>query len=107
MLFAALAGEGFELSATGNPAEFFRIIEQHQPQVAVVDLTLDLGGLAEPVGGLGVLRRMRELCPGARRLVFSASTSQESIDRAFESGGQGYLFKSTTAWPRFSRRSRG
>ena len=57
MLVAALAGEGFEVRSTSNPAEVFRLIKQHQPDVAMVDLALDLDGPSEPVDGFGVLRR--------------------------------------------------
>jgi two-component system, NarL family, nitrate/nitrite response regulator NarL len=96
VLCSALASQGFEIDGAGDPAHFFRCIEEHLPDLAIVDLTLEQDGVPEPADGFTVLRQMRELYPSVRLLVFSATSSQTVVDKAFRMGAQGYLFKSST-----------
>ncbi len=94
MLMSALAVDGFQAFGAGDPTEFFRCVGDHRPDVALIDLTLDVDGAPDPQDGFSVLQQMRVLHPEVRLLVFSATSSVQAIERSFRSGAQGYLLKS-------------
>ena len=60
---------------------------QFQPEVVVTDLSMS--GL----GGLEVIRRLREALPGARILVLTMHQEDEYVLQAVRAGASGYLVK--------------
>ena len=60
---------------------------QFQPDVVVTDLSMS--GL----GGLEVIRRLREALPGARILVLTMHQEDEYVLQAVRAGASGYLVK--------------
>lgn len=83
-----LSAAGFAVRWTGSSAEAFELIEQWQPQVAILDLYLpDLPG----IGGLEICRRLRQRWPEVKVIMFSVST--EYVSRALAAGASTYLHK--------------
>ena len=60
---------------------------QFQPEVVVTDLSMS--GL----GGLEVIRRLREALPGVRILVLTMHQEDEYVLQAVRAGASGYLVK--------------
>jgi DNA-binding NarL/FixJ family response regulator len=58
-----------------------------QPHVAVVDLSLKAGD------GLALIKRLRQLCPALKILVFSMHDDVEIATAAFVAGAHGYVIK--------------
>lgn len=67
--------------------EVLRVIEETEPDVVLLDL-----GLPD-IGGLEVVRRLRQLGPGPRVLILSMHDEKEYVVRAAASGVDGYLLK--------------
>jgi two-component system, NarL family, invasion response regulator UvrY len=67
----------------------YRLYRRHHPDVVIVDLTMQGGGL----GGLEVIRRMRSHDPRSRILVFSMHSDPIIAARALEAGATGYVLK--------------
>jgi len=67
-----------------------RGIPQEKPDLALVDLHLP--GL----GGLDVVKVLREKMPGLRVLILTMDASGESLFRALSLGVQGYILKSSS-----------
>jgi DNA-binding NarL/FixJ family response regulator len=93
MLASALADEGFEVLQATHPEELFQNIAQQLPHVMIIDLTLDGHDPRTYPDGFSVLRRMHEIHPSVPLIVFSATRSPDAVQRSFEAGAQGYLFK--------------
>jgi len=72
-------------AATG--AEALRLLEQHQPDVAVLDLRLP------DTDGIDLLRRLRALHPDLRVIITSAYVSFEPQLRVLDLPHNGYLVK--------------
>ncbi len=92
-LASALGDAGFGVLGAAHPEELFKKIEQQPPEVAIIDLTLEGDDGHDYPDGFSVLQRMRKLHPGVRLIVYSATKSPEAVQRSFEAGAQGYLFK--------------
>jgi two-component system, NarL family, invasion response regulator UvrY len=71
----------------------YRLYRRHHPDVAIVDLAMQGGGL----GGLDVIRRMRSHEPRTRILVFSMYSDPIVAARALEAGATGYVLKDTSS----------
>jgi two-component system invasion response regulator UvrY len=67
----------------------YRLYRRHHPDVVIVDLTMQGGGL----GGLEVIRRMRSHDPRSRILVFSMHSDPIIAALALEAGATGYVLK--------------
>src|SRR5262245_27030216 len=67
----------------------YRLYRRHHPDVVIVDLAMQGGGLA----GLKVIRRMRSHDPRSRILVFSMHSDPIIAARALEAGATGYVLK--------------
>lgn len=76
---------------TGSATEAFALIEEHEPAVATVDLSLDDGH------GLDLLENVRNHCPETRTVVFSMYDEKVYAERAFRAGASGYLMKASAA----------
>ncbi len=80
------------VAAVGSRAEGLAAVEQHRPDVVVVDLRLPDGN------GAALVRQVREQVPESRLLLLTSSDDQADIVDALQAGGHGYLLK--TAPPR-------
>jgi DNA-binding NarL/FixJ family response regulator len=76
-----------------DAAAGYRLYRRHRPEVVIVDLALQGGGL----GGLDVIRRMHAHDPRARILVFSMHSDPIIAARALEAGATGYVLKDTSS----------
>ncbi len=93
-----LARHGFNVVATaGDPDLFLQRIGGINPHVALIDLVLE-NKLADPVGGLSVLRELRQYHADVRPLVLSATRDQTVIDECLREGAWGYLEKHGTGF---------
>jgi len=72
---------------TGSMAEAFRQIEKHQPDVVVVDISLEDGH------GLDLIQNVRAQCPDVKAIVFSMYDETVYAERALRMGASGYLMK--------------
>jgi two-component system invasion response regulator UvrY len=72
-----------------NATSGYRLYRRHHPDVVIVDLAMQGGGL----GGLEVIRRMRSHDPRSRILVFSMHSDPVIAARALEAGATGYVLK--------------
>ena len=70
-----------------------QLARRHQPDVIIVDLAMQGGGLA----GLSLIRTIRANNPQARILVFSMHSDPIIVSRALQTGATGYLLKDTSS----------
>jgi DNA-binding NarL/FixJ family response regulator len=70
-----------------------QLARRHQPDVIIVDLAMQGGGLA----GLSLIRTIRANSPRARILVFSMHSDPIIVSRALQTGATGYLVKDTSS----------
>ncbi len=83
---------GIEIIAeTGDGQEALRLIREHRPDVAVLDISMP--GL----NGLDVLARVREEFPDMRAIILSMHANDEYVRRALRAGAVGYLLKDAGA----------
>ena len=78
---------------SGDPASFLSRLNQEQATVAIVDLMLESEDGLSVVDGLNVLREIHQWHPDVRTLVLSASRSPQTIERCYQDGAAGYLYK--------------
>jgi two-component system, NarL family, invasion response regulator UvrY len=71
--------------------EALRAIEEHHPDVAVLDVGMPR------LGGLETLRLLRERFPGTRTLLISVRGDPTLVDSAIRLGADGYLLKASRA----------
>ena len=72
-----------------HAASGYRLYRRHHPDVVIVDLAMQGGGLR----GLNVIRRMRSHDQRSRILVFSMHSDPIIAARALEAGATGYVLK--------------
>jgi DNA-binding NarL/FixJ family response regulator len=72
-----------------DAASGYRLYRRHRPDVVIVDLAMQGGGLR----GLNVIRRMRSHDQRSRILVFSMHSDPIIAARALEAGATGYVLK--------------
>lgn len=93
-----LARAGFDVQIQCSDGQsFLAQVAQLQPDVAIVDLTLETENGSAAVDGLEVLREMREYHPEIRSLVVSASRDPEIVAQCYREGAAGYLYKLTAS----------
>jgi DNA-binding NarL/FixJ family response regulator len=79
---------GFEVVAeAGDGPEALRLIEAHQPDVVLLDITMP--GLT----GLEVAARVTQAWPNIRVIMLSMHASEEFVLQALRAGANGYLLK--------------
>jgi two-component system, NarL family, invasion response regulator UvrY len=71
----------------------YRAFLEHEPDVAVIDLSLD----GEALDGIALIKRIRSHNAGAKILVFSMRSDRSSFVAAIEAGATGYLIKDSPA----------
>lgn len=82
----------FELVAeAGDGEEAVRCVEQHRPDVLVLDLMLPR------LHGLEVCRQVSRSCPGTRIVVLSSHADGPYVQEAVRNGALGYVLKDSTA----------
>jgi two-component system nitrate/nitrite response regulator NarL len=81
------------VSNSGDPASFLSRLNQEQATVAIVDLMLESEDGLSVVDGLNVLREIHQWHPDVKTLVLSASRSPQTIERCYQDGAAGYLYK--------------
>lgn len=83
-----LAG-GFEVvGETGDGAAGLSLTEALLPDVLVIDMRLP------SLDGLAVIRRLAEVAPGVRVIVYTGWTEPGERDRAMAAGATAYILKS-------------
>lgn len=93
-----LTTAGFDVQIQSGDAEsFLAQAAELQPDIAIVDLTLETEDGSAPVDGVEVLRELREYHPDIRSLVLSASRGPEIVARCYQEGAAGYLYKLTAS----------
>ncbi len=84
--------EEFEIIAVvGSEAEAVRIAGEEQPDLAIVDMTLDKGT------GLGAIKTLAAEHPRTRVLVFTMHDERLYAERCMRAGAHGYLTKTASA----------
>lgn len=69
----------------------YRQYRRHRPDVVVVDLAMQGGGLS----GLALIRRIKAHDPRTRMVVFSMHSDPVIVTRALQAGAAGYVLKDT------------
>jgi DNA-binding NarL/FixJ family response regulator len=77
--------------ATGT--ELVEACRQHQPDVAVVDLSMPFDEERPEGGGLAAMKELRAVSPATRILVLTMHDSQAHVRAALAAGAAGYLVK--------------
>jgi len=81
-------GDGMQVVSEAEDAEQgYTLYRQHQPDVAVIDLSMPGGG------GLGLIQRISAQYAQARLLAFSMHQEPVFARRALEAGARGYVSK--------------
>ena len=75
------------IAETGDGQEALRLILQHRPDVAILDISMP--GL----NGLDVAARVSRECPDVRSIILSVHTAEEFVSNALNAGVAGYLLK--------------
>jgi len=81
----------FVVAEAGDGREALDLIQQHRPDVALLDITMP--GL----NGLEVAARVRESCPRTRVIVLSMHAGETYVAQALRAGVAGYLLKDSAA----------
>jgi DNA-binding NarL/FixJ family response regulator len=80
---------GWQVCAeAANGREAVELALQHQPHVAVIDLSMP------ELNGLEATRRIRQSLPDTEVLIFTMHESEELIREVLSAGARGYLLKS-------------
>ncbi|MFE1599928.1 response regulator transcription factor [Methylobacterium sp. ID0610] len=86
-----LEDAGLSIHVATSVEEGYQTFYRHRPGLVVADLTFQACGLT----GLSLIRRIRDLEPATRILVFSMHDDPVIVARALECGAIGYLLKDT------------
>lgn len=89
LLLAAKAGATFDIGGrTAHVEEAVAIVEQHQADIAIVDLAMP------PLGGAAAIRQIKKHRPETKVLAISGAEDLELAEQALRAGADGYLPKS-------------
>jgi DNA-binding NarL/FixJ family response regulator len=78
------------VAEAGDGREALRLIEEHRPDVVVMDIMMP------ELNGLEATARAAGRFPGSRVLILSMNASQEFVLHALQAGAKGYLMKSSS-----------
>jgi DNA-binding NarL/FixJ family response regulator len=81
-------GDAVVVAQAGTVDAAWAEFRQHGPDLTITDIAMP------GTGGLELLRRLRELRPDARVIVFSMHDSDMLVGRAFDMGASGFVAKS-------------
>ena len=70
-------------------AEAYRLFKETEPDLVIMDLTMP------GIGGIEVIRRIRQWDPGARILVFTMHQNAAFAIQAIRAGARGYVTKTS------------
>jgi DNA-binding NarL/FixJ family response regulator len=76
------------IGVAGTASEAFELVRQHEPDVAVVDISLG------DAHGLDLVKNLRAQYPNLEVVVFSMYDETVYAERAIRAGARGYLMKS-------------
>jgi DNA-binding NarL/FixJ family response regulator len=83
--------QGIEVTgATADGEEALALIEEHRPDVLLLDLRMP------GMSGIELLNRLKASHSNLRAIVLTSFDGDEDIYRAIKAGAEGYLLKSTT-----------
>jgi DNA-binding NarL/FixJ family response regulator len=86
-----LGNEEFEITGSASSAnELFMLLQKKQPDILILDCKLP--GLQ----GTHIAKIVSDKYPKIKIIFLSSNTDRESLDKAIESGGLGYLSKDVT-----------
>jgi DNA-binding NarL/FixJ family response regulator len=68
-------------------AEAWRLLERHEPSIAIIDLSLRSGS------GIELIKRIKQSYPAMTILVLSMHEEEDYIERAIRAGACGYVMK--------------
>jgi two-component system, NarL family, response regulator NreC len=91
-LRALLEREGFTVVAeAADGREAVQLAIQHQPGVAILDLTMPL------LNGLDAAKEIARVCPSCRTVLLTVHSGESYILGALQSGVRGYVLKTQAA----------
>lgn len=70
-----------------NGLQAIQIVQQHHPQVILMDLVMS------PINGVEAIGRIKAIHPGARILVLTAYAEDDKVFPAIKAGASGYVLK--------------
>lgn len=83
-----LTGRGLEIvGMTGSAEDALGLIEQHRPDIVLLDLRMG------DVGGLDIMEDLRREIPDQRVVILTTSVEKSDVLRALRLGASGYLLK--------------
>jgi DNA-binding NarL/FixJ family response regulator len=88
--FLEEAGDIEVIAETGDGAEAIRLVEAHQPEVAVLDIRMP------GATGVEATRRIKERFPQVRVLVLTAYDDDPYVFALLEAGADGYVLKTAS-----------
>lgn len=77
----------YETAQAENAEDMFRLLDDHQPDVIIIDIILP------GINGLEALEVLHAKRPGVKVIVCSAQSSETIKAQAFEKGAAGYIQK--------------
>lgn len=80
---------GFQVWAAIKGKEAVQLIQTHQPDALLLDLTLEGSGLQ----GIDVLKKTKEVSPATRIIVISGNTDEAKKAEVLQLGAMAYLDK--------------
>jgi two-component system, NarL family, invasion response regulator UvrY len=80
---------GVEIISAHNADAGYQAFVEHEPDVSVIDLSLD----GNELDGIDLIKRIRSRDTAAKILVFSMRSDRRSFMAAIEAGATGYLIK--------------
>jgi DNA-binding NarL/FixJ family response regulator len=87
-----LEKQGFAvLGEAADGAQAVELVREHQPDVAVLDISMP------GTNGLEAVRQIRRIAPLTRTILLSMHTDERYVREAMNSGAQGYVLKSQAA----------
>jgi DNA-binding NarL/FixJ family response regulator len=93
-LVAVLEGAGIEVVAScSQTAPFLAKVREAVPDVAVLDLRLEIPGRDEASSGLTALQCLHDFYPGVKALVMSGNQDSAVVEQCLSAGAAGYLWK--------------
>jgi DNA-binding NarL/FixJ family response regulator len=89
---ARLLQDDFDVVATaGNGNDLIRLAQQHQPDIALIDVSMP------ELTGVEAARKLTELVPNCKVICVTMHSNPEFVREAFRAGASGYVLKRSAA----------